>query len=73
MSKGIMVIWLLCLGISSAAQVYQTQLGIIMVSGRYKGESVVAVSNHLFMHLNYDRAELHPAGDSHPFLQRKIL
>ena len=59
MSKGLVVIWLLCLGITSAAQVYQTQSGTILASGRYKGASVVAVSNHLFMHLNYDRTELH--------------
>ena len=52
-------IWSLCLGITSAAQVYQTQAGTILASGRYKGASVSAVSNHLFMHLNYDRAEMH--------------
>ncbi len=59
MRTGLMMIWLLSMGINSAAQLYQTQSGTIQVYGRYKGASVTAVSNHLFMHLNYDRAEMH--------------
>lgn len=59
MRTGLMMIWLLSMGITSAAQLYQTQSGIVQVNGRYKGASVTAVSNHLFMHLNYDRAEMH--------------
>jgi len=59
MKKGLVVIWLVCMGITSGAQVYQTQSGTILASGKYKGASVVAVSNHLFMHLNYDRTEMH--------------
>lgn len=59
MRTGLMVIWLLSMGISSAAQVYQTQSGKILVSGKYKGGSVVAVSNHLHMQINYDKAEMH--------------
>ena len=59
MRTGLMVIWLLSMGITSAAQVYQTQAGTILASGRYKGANGTAVSNHLFMHLNYDRAEMH--------------
>lgn len=59
MRKVLVVIWLLSMGITSAAQVYQTQAGTVLASGRYKGASVVAVSNHLFMHLNYDKAEMH--------------
>lgn len=59
MKKVFVIIWLLCLGITSAAQLYQTQSGIVQVNGRYKGASVIATSNHLFMHLNYDRAEMH--------------
>lgn len=59
MRTGLMVIWLLSMGITSAAQVYQTQAGTILASGRYKGANVTAVSNHLFMHLNYERAEMH--------------
>lgn len=59
MRTGLMVIWLLSMGITSAAQVYQTQSGTILASGRYKGAGVVTVSNHLLMHLNYDRAEMH--------------
>lgn len=59
MKKGLIIIWLLCLAVTSSAQVYQTQVGTILASGRYKGESVIAVSNHLFMHLNYDKAEMH--------------
>lgn len=55
----IWVIWLLVMGISSAAQVYQTQAGTILATGKYKGAGVTAVSNHLFMHLNYDKAEMH--------------
>lgn len=55
----IWVMWFLAMGISSAAQVYQTQTGTILASGSYKGASVKAESNHLFMHLNYDRAEMH--------------
>ena len=59
MRTGLMMIWLLSMGITSAAQLYQTQSGIVQINGRYKGASVTAVSNHLFMHLNYDRAEMH--------------
>ena len=59
MKKEFVIIWLLCLGIASAAQVYQTQAGTILANGRYKGASVAAVSNHLLMHLNYDKAEMH--------------
>ena len=59
MRTGLMMIWLLSMGITSAAQLYQTQSGIVQVNGRYKGASVIAVSNHLFIHLNYDRAEMH--------------
>lgn len=59
MRRSLIVIWLLSMGITSAAQVYQTQAGTIQASGRYKGASVTAVSNHLFMHLNYDKAEMH--------------
>lgn len=55
----ICVLWFLVRGFSSAAQVYQTQTGTILASGRYKGAGVVAVSIHLFMHLNYDKAEMH--------------
>ena len=59
MRTGLIVIWFLGIGITSAAQVYQTQLGTIMATGMYKGTSVAAVSNHLFMHLNYENAQLH--------------
>lgn len=55
----IWVIWFMVMGISSAAQVFQTQAGTILTSGKYKGASVTGVSNHLFMHLNYDKAEMH--------------
>jgi hypothetical protein len=55
----IWVIWLLVMGTTSAAQVYQTQAGTILASGKYKGAGVTGVSNHLYMHLNYDRAEMH--------------
>ena len=59
MRLGLMAIWFLVMGISSAAQMYQTKAGTILVSGRYRGAGVTAVSNHLFMHLNYDKAEMH--------------
>ncbi len=59
MRTGLIVIWFLCLGTLSAAQVYQTQSGTLLASGKYKGTSIVAVSNRLNMHLNYDRAEMH--------------
>lgn len=59
MRTGLMVIWSLCMGISSAAQVYLTEAGTIQASGKYKGAGVTAVSNHLFIHLNYDKAEVH--------------
>ena len=58
MKKGLVAIWLLCVGITSAAQMYQTKTGTIRASGRYKGANVTAVSNHLHMQINYDRAEL---------------
>lgn len=59
MRTGLIFIWLLSLGLTSAAQIYQTQSGTILAGGRYKGASLIAVSSHLFMNLNYDRAELH--------------
>lgn len=59
MCRGIMVICLLSMEITSAAQLYQTQSGTMQVNVRYKGASVTAVSNRLSMHLNYDRAEMH--------------
>ena len=58
MRTGLMVIWLLCVGITSAAQLYSTQSGKILVSGKYNGAMVAAVSNHLHMQVNYDRAEM---------------
>ena len=58
MKKGLVAIWLLCVGITSAAQVYQTKAGTVRASGRYNGANVTAVSNNLHMQINYDRAEL---------------
>lgn len=58
MRTGLMVIWSLCMGISSAAQLYQTQSGKILVSGKYNGANVAATSSHLHMQVNYERAEL---------------
>ena len=58
MKKWLMAIWFLCVGISSAAQLYQTKAGIIRASGRYNGVNVTGASNHLHMQINYDRAEL---------------
>lgn len=55
----IIVIYLLCVGITSAAQVYQTKAGTIQANGRYKGANVAAASNHLHMQINYDKAEMH--------------
>lgn len=59
MKKSLVAIWLLCVGVTSAAQAYQTQAGTVLANGRYKGAGVTGVSNHLYMHLNYDRAEMH--------------
>jgi hypothetical protein len=53
------VIWFLVTGNSLAAQVYQTQAGTVLASGKYKGAGVTAVSNHLLMQLSYDNAEMH--------------
>ena len=58
MKKGIVIIWTLCMTLTSAAQVYQTQAGTILVSGIYKGVNVSAISNQLFMHLNYENAQM---------------
>ena len=58
MRRGLMVIWMLSVGLSSAAQLYSTQSGKILVSGKYNGATVAAVSNHLHMQVNYDRAEM---------------
>ena len=55
----ICVIGFLVMGISSAAQVYSTQSGKILVSGKYRGAAVSAISNHLHMQVNYDKAEMH--------------
>ena len=59
MRTGLMVIWLLCMGITSAAQLYSTQSGKILVSGKYNGATIAAVSNHLHMQVSYDKAEMH--------------
>ena len=59
MRTGLMVIWLLSLGITSAAQLYSTQSGKLLVSGMYNGAAIAAVSNHLHMQVNYDKAEMH--------------
>jgi len=59
MRTGLMVIWLLCMGITSAAQLYSTQSGKILVRGKYNGAAVAAVSNHLHMQVSYDKAEMH--------------
>lgn len=59
MKKGVAIIWILCMTITSVAQMYQTQAGTIQVSGRYKGTSAEAVSNRLLMQLNYESAEIH--------------
>ena len=55
----LMVIWLLGVSITSAAQLYSTQSGKILISGKYNSASVAAVSNHLNMQVNYDKAEMH--------------
>ncbi len=59
MRTGLMVIWLLSVGITSAAQLYSTQSGKILVRGKYNGATVAAVSNHLHMQLNYGKAEMY--------------
>lgn len=59
MRTGLMVIWSLCMGITSAAQLYSTQAGKILVTGKYKGVNVAAVSNHVHLQVNYDRSEIY--------------
>ena len=59
MRTSLMVIWLLSVGITSSAQLYSTQSDIVLVSGKYNGAAVAAVSNHLHMQVNYDKAEMH--------------
>ena len=59
MRTGLIIIWVLCLGITSTAQLYSTQAGKILVNGKYKGVNVAAVSNHLHIQLNYDKAEFY--------------
>lgn len=54
----LMLIWVLCLDITSSAQVYQTQNGIVTMAGRFKGANVKAESNSLRMQLNYEKATL---------------
>ena len=59
MRTGLIIIWVLCLGITSTAQLYSTQAGKILVNGKYKGVNVAAVSNHLHILINYDRGEFY--------------
>ena len=59
MRKGLLIIWSLCFGITSTAQLYSTQSGKILVNGKYKGVGVAAVSNHLHLKVNYDNAEFY--------------
>ncbi len=58
MRTGLLMIWLIGMGISSAAQLYQTQSGIVQVNGTHMGAKVLATSNHLFIHLNYNKAHM---------------
>ena len=44
--------------ISASAQTYQTRNGIITISGKYRGASLIAESGQLHMNLNYDRGEI---------------
>lgn len=59
MRSGLMIIWLLSMGISSTAQLYSTLSGKILAIGKYNGAAVTAVSDHLHMLVNYDKAEMH--------------
>lgn len=44
--------------ISASTQTYQTRDGIITISGKYRGASLIAESRQLHMNLNYDRGEI---------------
>jgi len=57
--KSLLIIWFLCAGIASSAQIYSTRFGRITVRGRYQGKSVTAVSYLLHVQINYDRSEIH--------------
>ncbi len=62
MRLGLMAIWVkwfLVMGISSAAQMYSSQSGKVLISGKYQSTSVAAVSHHLHMQVSYDKAEIH--------------
>ena len=62
MRSGLMAIWVTCflvMGISSAEQLYSTESGKILVSGKYNGGAVTAISNHLHMQVSYNKAEMH--------------
>lgn len=59
MRKGLLIIWSLCFGITSTAQLYTTQSGKILVNGKYNDENVAAISNQLHIQVNYDRSELY--------------
>ena len=59
MRTGLLIIWSLCFGITSTAQLYTTQSGKILVNGKYNDENVAAISNHLHIKVNYDRSELY--------------
>ena len=57
--KGLLIIWFLCAGIASSAQIYSTRFGRITVRGRYQEKSVTAVSYLLRVQVNDDRSEIH--------------
>lgn len=59
MKKYLALIWLISLAVTSTAQFYQTQAGTIQAMGKYKGVGISAVSNYLYMYLNYEKAEIH--------------
>lgn len=44
--------------LSASSQIYQTRDGIITISGKYRGASLIAESGQLHMNLNYDRGEM---------------
>lgn len=48
-----------CISASSQIyQLYQTNNGLISISGQYKGASLIAESRQLHVNLNYDRGEM---------------
>jgi len=56
--RWIITIWVLGMGLTSAAQLYSTRSGTLQLSGKQNGVAFTVRTNHLQVLVNYDKAEM---------------